>query len=87
MRRTRSDLPLERFPREESTIARSITQPAPSHGGGHAFVTLDGRYHMVERIAAGGMGEVFRSHDAVLAREVASLNSTPPTASTDSYSI
>jgi beta-lactam-binding protein with PASTA domain len=34
-------------------------------------VTLDGRYHMVERIAAGGMGEVFRAHDAVLAREVA----------------
>ena len=62
---------LERFPREESTIARSITQPAPPHGGGHAFVTLDGRYHMVERIAAGGMGEVFRAQDAVLAREVA----------------
>jgi beta-lactam-binding protein with PASTA domain len=71
MRRTRSDLPLERFPREESTIARSITQPAPPHGGGQSFVTLDGRYHMVERIAAGGMGEVFRAHDAVLAREVA----------------
>jgi eukaryotic-like serine/threonine-protein kinase len=71
MRRTRSDLPLERFPREESTIARSITQPAPSHGGGQSFVTLDGRYHMVERVAAGGMGEVFRAHDAVLAREVA----------------
>ena len=71
MRRTRSDLPLERFPREESTIARSITQSAPSHGGGQPFVTLDGRYHMVERIAAGGMGEVFRAHDAVLAREVA----------------
>jgi serine/threonine protein kinase len=71
MRRTRSDLPLERFPREESTIARSITQPAPSHDGGQAFITLDGRYHMVERIAAGGMGEVFRAHDAVLAREVA----------------
>ena len=34
-------------------------------------MTLDGRYHMVERIAAGGMGEVFRAHDAVLAREVA----------------
>jgi eukaryotic-like serine/threonine-protein kinase len=34
-------------------------------------VTLDGRYHIVERIAAGGMGEVFRAHDAVLAREVA----------------
>jgi eukaryotic-like serine/threonine-protein kinase len=71
MRRTRSDLPLERFPREESTIARSTTQPAPPHGGGQSFVTLDGRYHMVERIAAGGMGEVFRAHDAVLAREVA----------------
>jgi beta-lactam-binding protein with PASTA domain len=34
-------------------------------------VTLDGRYHVVERIAAGGMGEVFRAHDAVLSREVA----------------
>jgi eukaryotic-like serine/threonine-protein kinase len=35
------------------------------------LVTLDGRYHVVERIAAGGMGEVFRAHDAVLSREVA----------------
>jgi beta-lactam-binding protein with PASTA domain len=49
-----------------------MTQPAPPEGsGGHALVTLDGRYHIVERIAAGGMGEVFRAHDAVLAREVA----------------
>ncbi len=49
-----------------------MTQPAPPGGpGGHALVTLDGRYHIVERIAAGGMGEVFRAHDAVLAREVA----------------
>jgi beta-lactam-binding protein with PASTA domain len=38
---------------------------------GRTLVTLDGRYHIVERIAAGGMGEVFLAHDAVLAREVA----------------
>jgi beta-lactam-binding protein with PASTA domain len=49
-----------------------MTHPArPEGSGGHALVTLDGRYHIVERIAAGGMGEVFRAHDAVLAREVA----------------
>jgi eukaryotic-like serine/threonine-protein kinase len=49
-----------------------MTHPAhPDGTGGHALVTLDGRYHVVERIAAGGMGEVFRAHDAVLAREVA----------------
>jgi beta-lactam-binding protein with PASTA domain len=48
-----------------------MTHPASPGTGGHALVTLDGRYHIVERIAAGGMGEVFRAHDAVLAREVA----------------
>ncbi|MGZ5290857.1 MAG: Stk1 family PASTA domain-containing Ser/Thr kinase [Actinomycetota bacterium] len=35
------------------------------------MTTLDGRYHVVDRIAAGGMGEVFRARDAVLEREVA----------------
>jgi serine/threonine-protein kinase len=35
------------------------------------LTTLDGRYHIVDRIAAGGMGEVFRARDAVLEREVA----------------
>jgi eukaryotic-like serine/threonine-protein kinase len=45
--------------------------PAAGDAGGRHLVTLDGRYHIVERIAAGGMGEVFRAHDAVLAREVA----------------
>jgi beta-lactam-binding protein with PASTA domain/tRNA A-37 threonylcarbamoyl transferase component Bud32 len=39
--------------------------------GGLRLVTLDGRYHILDRIAAGGMGEVFRARDAVLDREVA----------------
>jgi beta-lactam-binding protein with PASTA domain len=33
--------------------------------------TIEGRYRVVTRIAAGGMGEVYRAHDAVLGREVA----------------
>jgi eukaryotic-like serine/threonine-protein kinase len=33
--------------------------------------TLDGRYHVLGKVAAGGMGEVYRAHDAVLEREVA----------------
>ena len=65
-------------------MSKSMTQPmASANGQGHVLVTLDGRYHVLERIAAGGMGEVFRAHDAVLAREVAvkvlhrSLSSDP----------
>ncbi len=53
-------------------MSKSMTQPmASASGRGRTLVTLDGRYHVLERIAAGGMGEVFRAHDAVLAREVA----------------
>src|SRR5256886_2647144 len=33
--------------------------------------TVAGRYQVAGRIASGGMGEVYRAHDAVLAREVA----------------
>ncbi|MGZ8581994.1 MAG: Stk1 family PASTA domain-containing Ser/Thr kinase [Actinomycetota bacterium] len=63
----------ERFPDlQEGTTSRSIAQPAPTGASqGHALVTLDGRYTIVERIASGGMGEVFRARDTVLAREVA----------------
>ncbi|HXF37193.1 MAG TPA: Stk1 family PASTA domain-containing Ser/Thr kinase [Actinomycetota bacterium] len=42
----------------------------PAHPGPD-LVTLDGRYHVVERIATGGMGEVFRARDLVLDRDVA----------------
>jgi serine/threonine-protein kinase len=33
--------------------------------------TIEGRYQVINRIASGGMGEVYRAHDAVLARDVA----------------
>jgi beta-lactam-binding protein with PASTA domain/predicted Ser/Thr protein kinase len=33
--------------------------------------TIEGRYQIIARVAAGGMGEVYRAHDSVLGREVA----------------
>jgi serine/threonine-protein kinase len=33
--------------------------------------TIEGRYQIITKVASGGMGEVYRAHDAVLAREVA----------------
>jgi hypothetical protein len=43
------------------TTSKSTTHaPAPGVAEAPALVTLDGRYHVLERIAAGGMGEVFR---------------------------
>ena len=56
----------------EATISKSTTHER-STGVDVAFAlnTLDGRYHVLDRIAAGGMGEVYRAHDAVLDRPVA----------------
>jgi eukaryotic-like serine/threonine-protein kinase len=56
----------------EATISKSTTNER-STGVDMAFAlnTLDGRYHVLDRIAAGGMGEVYRAHDAVLERPVA----------------
>ncbi|MGH2630120.1 MAG: Stk1 family PASTA domain-containing Ser/Thr kinase [Actinomycetota bacterium] len=57
---------------QEAPLNRSITRPAtPDTSGGRSLVTLDGRYHVMGRIASGGMGEVFRARDTVLDREVA----------------
>ena len=57
---------------QEAPLNRSIARPAsPDTSGGRQLVTLDGRYDVVGRIASGGMGEVFRARDTVLAREVA----------------
>src|SRR5438445_2868091 len=36
-----------------------------------SLTTVDGRYQVIARVASGGMGEVFRARDGVLAREVA----------------
>src|SRR5262245_29477527 len=56
----------------EATISKSTThERSPGVDLAFALNTLDGRYHVVDRIAAGGMGEVYRAHDAVLERPVA----------------
>ena len=56
----------------EATISKStIPERQVRSDLAFALTTLDGRYHVADRIAAGGMGEVFRAHDAVLDRRVA----------------
>jgi len=59
-------------PHGGATISKS-TIPERSARSDLSFTltTLDGRYHVVDRIAAGGMGEVYRATDAVLERQVA----------------
>ena len=34
-------------------------------------IAIEGRYQIITRVASGGMGEVYRAHDAVLTRDVA----------------
>ena len=71
---TRPALPARALPRHCRRAPRPGVSRSRRHPGapqGHALVTLDGRYAIVERIASGGMGEVFRARDTVLAREVA----------------
>src|SRR2546422_854363 len=60
-------------------MSKSMTQPmASANGQGQTLVTLDGRYHVLERIAAGGMGEVFRAQDADILRQTrAALEHAP----------
>jgi eukaryotic-like serine/threonine-protein kinase len=65
--------PANGIPHGGATISRSTIPERPAGRPDLPFAlrTLDGRYHVVDRIASGGMGEVFRAHDAVLDREVA----------------
>ena len=66
-------IPVTDHPHGGATISRSTIPERPTGRPDLDFAlrTLDGRYHVVDRIAAGGMGEVFRARDAVLDREVA----------------
>jgi eukaryotic-like serine/threonine-protein kinase len=58
--------------RREATISKSTThERSTAVDLAFALNTLDGRYHVLDRIAVGGMGEVYRAHDAVLERPVA----------------
>ena len=48
----------------------SIPAPPPPQPGEPGWL-LGGRYRVIDRIGAGGMAEVFRAHDQLLARDVA----------------
>jgi beta-lactam-binding protein with PASTA domain len=54
-----------------STSSRTRAESALRIPDAATPTTLDGRYRVLGKIAAGGMGEVYRALDAVLAREVA----------------
>ncbi|MBV9820980.1 MAG: serine/threonine protein kinase [Actinobacteria bacterium] len=51
-------------------MTEDVAAPAPPQPGQPGWM-LGGRYQVVDRIGTGGMAEVFRAHDQLLARDVA----------------
>src|SRR4051812_1787269 len=83
-RSRRRRIPRSRSPSSSSTAAPAVWRRRPSRGrgcrrgsGGEPAmtlapdVTLGDRYRLEQRIAIGGMGEVWRATDALLGRRVA----------------
>ncbi|HEV2888689.1 MAG TPA: protein kinase, partial [Jatrophihabitans sp.] len=57
-------------PADDALAAEDVPAPVPPEPGEPGWL-LGGRYRVVDRIGAGGMAEVFRAHDQLLARDVA----------------
>ncbi len=80
-------------PRDPAEPGGAISDNSAAHGPATEAIPgqatgwlLGGRYRVIDRIGVGGMAEVFRAHDELLARDVAAkvfrtLPATPDTAS------